>query len=717
MTNIQKIDRRTFLRLTSASTAGLILGVDATAKAYPLEKPASTTVFAPNVFIQIGTDNRITLWVHKAEMGQGVRTALPMLLADELEADWTRVDIQQAPFNEAYGYQGTGGSSSVRTAWLPLRQAGATAKAMLIAAGAQLWQVDPAECRAQKSSVSHPATGRMRTYGQLVMRAARLPVPPTVVLKANSDFTLIGKSLSSTDLPAICTGRAVYGLDIRLPGMRFAVIARSPTLAGKLLMYDPKLALDYPGVQAVVPVERGVAVIANSTWAAIQGREKLALQWDSGPHSQLTTSGIFDQFRRDAEGAGLVALERGDITRALAPPAKLIEATYQVAFVAHATMEPQNCTVQLAADHCRIWVPTQNPQLVHALAVAMTGLGPEAVEVNVTLLGGGFGRRLEIDYAREAIAIAQQVGGTIQLVWTRSDDFQQDYYRPGSLHHLQASLGDQQSITGWWHRVVAPSVIKQRWAELGTSHADWINQAGLDETVMLGASDISYAIEHIRVDYCMSNTPLPISWWRGTYDSLNAFANECFLDEIAWTMGLDPYQLRWQLLASYPRLRAVLELVAEKAHWNKPASRGLYRGLAFHVTYKVPVATVVEIAVPSPGIIQVVSVTSAVDCGLVVNPSRVRAQVEGAIWDGLTVGLKAKITVDDGKVQQHSFADYPLLRIKDSPQINVFMVASKEPPRGIGEPGVPPVAPALANAYFAATGHRIRQLPLLSTEK
>lgn len=695
------IDRRQLL------VAGALGGASLLIACRPRGGRGAGAALAPSAFVQVGSDERVTIWVAKSELGQGVRAALAALVAEELDADWSRVRVEQADFDPRYGEQETGGSSSVRTGWTPLREAGATARALLLAAAAARWDVAPATCRTERGFVVHPPSGRRASYGGLAGAAARLAPPAQVALKAPEDFVLIGRPLARVDAPDLVTGAAIYGIDVRRPGMRYASVERCPTLGGALERVEAAAARAVPGVRDVVTLGSGVAVVAESTWAALAGRRALKLTWRAGEPELRDSPAIRRRFQDGAERAGVLAEERG----APAPrgDGPRLEATYEVPFLAHATMEPLACTAEVRPDGCEIWAPTQKPRAVHEAAVRILGLAPDRVRVHVTLMGGGFGRRLESDFAVEAIELSRRLGAPVQVVWTREDDLAHDFYRPASLHRMSAGLGEAWE---WTHRVVAPSVILQRWAELGKELGSWVRRDGLDETAVLGAAGLPYDIPRVRIEYVAASTPVPIGWWRGTYDSLNAFANECFLDEIAAALGEDPYRLRRRLLHKAPRQRAVLDLAAEKAGWGAPLPPGRARGLALHTTFGVPVAHVVELSAAAGAGVRVHRVVSAVDCGPVVNPSGAAAQVEGAIADGLTAALKAAITIADGRVAERTFHDYPLLRLDEMPRVEVHFVPGAGPPLGIGEPGVPPVAPAVANAVFAATGRRVRRLPI-----
>ena len=659
---------------------------------------------APSAFVEITSDGVVSVWVTKSDMGQGVRTALPMILADELEADWSKVRVIQADAHPRYGEMGTGGSSSVASLWEPLRKAGAQARELLIAAAAERWGVAPSECRARSGVVEHPATGGRFSYGDLVNRAALLPVPEHPKLKDPSEFRLIGTDVPGVDTRDKVTGTARFGIDVVVPGMRYAVIARCPVFGGTMLGHDPARALAVPGVIAVLEVPSGAAVIATGTWAAMQGRNALECRWDEGPAAQLDSHKISRQLHGRAAMAGALARNDGDALGAIAAAAKSLEATYEAPLLAHATMEPMNCVADVRPDRCEIWAPHQAPDWARTEVAGALGLSPEQVTVHTTLLGGGFGRRFLPEELIEAAQVSRLTGTPVKLVFTREDDMQRDWYRPMSVHRMAGGVNDQGSVTGWLHRVVAPSISNQRWPGSVKN--------ALDLDAVDGAADLRYDIPNLRVEYGMVTTPVPVSWWRSVYASQTCFANECFLDELAAAAGRDPLAVRQELLAQSPRHLAVLNLAAQQADWGKvPAGRA--QGIAIHHFFSdAIVAEVAEVSIEA-GKVRVHKVTCAVDCGLAINPANVRYQIEGGVIYGLSAALYGEITVENGRVKQSNFHDYPVVRMPEAPVVEVHIVPSAESPKGVGEPGLPPIAPAVANAVSRLTGTRVRKLPIV----
>jgi isoquinoline 1-oxidoreductase subunit beta len=688
-----QLTRRELARYGLATFSGLILGCTLLER----QTTAEAKDLAPNAFVRIGSDGVVTILVAKSEMGQGVRTSLPLIVAEELEADWSTVKIEQAVAGNGYGDMGTGGSTSVKESFEPLRKAGATAREMLITAAAKQWSVDHATCRAVSGRVEHPASGRSLGYGELATAAAALPVPKNVPLKDPKDFRLLGKRTRRVDDPALVMGKSVYGLDVRVPGMLFAVITRLP--GGGAVQGFTRTALAVPGVRKIVKVPNGVAIVATSTWAAMKAQKVLPV------------SGAF-LFGTKELPTSSKELEKYFKTLAAKPdpdpkPARSLTADYSMPYLAHATMEPMNCVADVHKDRCEIWTGTQVPQDVQKEVAALLKLPPEAVTVHTTLMGGGFGRRLETDYVIEAVHVSKAVGAPVQVVWTREDDMQHGVFRPASLHRLQAGFDKNGQLISWAHRVVAPSVL-ERVAPKSVKN-------GLDPTAVEGATDLPYAFASVLVDYHRTDTLIPVGWWRGVYNVQGAFASECFLDEVAHAAKADPLVFRLSLLENSPRLRKVLSLAAEQAGWSQPLPKGRGRGIAcyYYSGCNTYVAQVAEVSVAADGTPTVHRVVCAVDCGLVVNPSGVEAQIEGAIAYGLSAILYGEITVEAGMVvRQDNFDTYPVVRMPEMPAIEVHIVPSAEPPGGMGEPGVPPLAPAIANAIFALTGKRVRRLPI-----
>jgi isoquinoline 1-oxidoreductase beta subunit len=721
-----RMDRRSFLKTGGAAAAGLCLPLHL-AGCGGEPPPPSTGAFAPNAWLRVETDGVVTVLVDRSEMGQGVLTALPMLVAEELDADWTEVRVEQAPANEVYynpafeGNQVTGGSTSVRTAWMPLREAGAKARAMLVQAAAGKWGVSPEACRTQAGSVIHPDGSARLGYGELAAAAATLPVPDRVALKDPADFKLIGTPVLRVDAPAMVRGEARYGMDVRMEGLLTAVVARCPVFGGKVAGFDASKALQVAGVRQVVQIDSGVAVVADGYWPAVRGREALEVRWDEGEAAQLDSEALRAQFRELARGDAAQARSEGNVETALAD-ARPVEAQYDLPFLAHATMEPQNCTADVRSDRCTVWAPTQfqtgDPMFagggVRRVAMAITGLPRDQVQVHTTHLGGGFGRRLETDYAAEAVQLSKACGAPVKVVWSREDDMQHDVYRPLSYHRMSGGLDQSGNVVAWRHRIVSPSIISRfipGWLPDLVVHRLAPMKGGVDEGSVEGARDHAYAISNILVEWVKADTPVPVGFWRSVGFSFNVFAVESFVDELAHAAGQDPFAFRRKLLADAPRQRAVLELAAEKARWESPLPGGRFRGIAVARSFQSYVAQVAEVSVQD-GAIRVHRVVCAADCGIVINPGTLRAQMEGGIVFGLGAALHGEITLQGGRVQQSNFDDYPVLRMSEAPVIEVHLLPSTEPPTGAGEPGVPPIAPAVANAVFAATGQRIRTLPL-----
>ena len=715
-----EINRRYFLRAGAAAGGGLLIGLYLPKAARAgrdagVPQPgmaALPATFAPNAFVRIGTDEIVTVIVNKSEMGQGVYTSLPMLLAEELEADWSKIKVESAPVDAAYnhpvfGMQITGGSTSTASEWERFRKAGATARVMLIDAAAQKWNVDAKGLLAEKGFVVNPVNGQRASFGSLADAAAKIEPPKDVPLKDPKDFKLIGKPTRRLDTPAKVNGTAQFGLDVKIPGMLTALIARSPVFGGKVASFNAESAKAVPGVRNVIQVPSGVAVIADGFWPAKLGRDKLEIKWDEGPGANVSTTGMREQYANLAKSPGMIARKVGDPVKALASAGRVITAEYEVPYLSHAMMEPLNCVVDLRSDQCEIWTGTQFQTGDRAAAAAVAGLKPEQVQIHTPLLGGGFGRRANpaSDFVVEAVQVAKAAQAPVKVVWTREDDMHGGYYRPMWYDRMSAGFDGSGNPIAWTHTIVGQSIME------GTPFAMMIKN-GIDEASVEGAADLLYGIPNLQVDLHTTRNSVPVLWWRSVGHSHNGFAVEAFFDEVAHAGGKDPVELRRSLLANQPRMRGVLDLVAEKANWGKPVPAGRGRGIATHFSFDSYVAQVAEVSVDKNGVVRVHRVVCAVDCGRVVNPDTVKAQMEGGIIFGLTAALKDEITLDRGRVQQRNFHDYPMLRINEAPEIEVYIVPSTENPTGVGEPGVPPVAPAVANAIFAATGKRVRKLPI-----
>jgi isoquinoline 1-oxidoreductase beta subunit len=713
------LSRRRFLSASAALGGGLLIGFTASrsiSAAGAAEKLASES-FAPNAFIRIDPKGQVTLIMPYVEMGQGTYTSIPMLIAEELEVDLKQVRLEHAPPNEKLygnpllgGIQATGNSNAVRASWQPLRQAGATARTMLVSAAAKRWNVDPASCRAQSGEVRHPPTRRRIKYGELAADAARMPVPESVALKQPADFKLIGTPAKRLDTPAKVNGSAVYGIDARPPGVKFATLAQSPVFGGRVKSVNDAKAKAVKGVRQIVRLDDAVAVVADHMGAAKKGLAALVIEWEDGPHAKLDTATIVDELEKAMLKSGPVAQNIGNVDTAMASAVTRVEATYQVPFLAHATMEPMNCTVHVRKDGCEVWVGNQVLPRVQATAAKTTGLPLDKVVVHNHLIGGGFGRRLEIDGVTRAVQIAMQVEGPVKVVWTREEDIQHDMYRPCFFDRLSAGLDAKGMPVAWNHRFAGSSIIA-RWAP-----PLFVN--GLDPDTTEGAIDLTYSLPNLHVEYLRVEPPgIPTAFWRSVGPSHNVFVTESFIDELAVAAKQDPVAYRRALLDKSPRAKAVLELAAEKAGWGKPLPERVGRGVSLQFVFATFLAQVAEVEVSKDGAVRVRRVVCAVDCGTVVNPDTVRAQIQSAIIFGITAALHGEITLKGGRVEQSNFHDYPMLRMNEAPAIEVYIAKSAEPPGGMGEAGTSAITPAVTNAIYAATGTRVRKLPVADQAK
>jgi len=715
------LSRRRLLSVSAAMGGGLLIGfttgpsIGAADSAQSVASPP----FAPNAFVRIGGDGQIVLTMPYVEMGQGTYTSIPMLIAEELEVDLKQVRVEHAPPNEKLygnpligGVQATGNSNAIRGAWQPLRQAGATARTMLVSAAAKRWNVDAASCRAEKGEVIHVASGRRLKYGALVADAAKLPLPApeSVTLKRVGDFKLIGTPAKRLDTPAKVNGTAVYGIDARPPGVKIATLAQSPVFGGRVKSVNDAAAKAVKGVRQIVRLDDAVAVVADHMGAAKKGLAALVIEWDDGPHAKLSTANIVNELEKATLTSGPVAQNIGDIDKAMASAVTKVDATYRVPFLAHATMEPMNCTVHVRKDSCEIWVGNQAIARAQATAAKTAGLPLDKVVVHNHLIGGGFGRRLEIDGVTRAVQIAMQVEGPVKVVWTREEDIQHDMYRPCFFDRMSAGLDDKGMPVAWKHRFAGSSIIA-RWLPPGFNN-------GLDPDTTEGAIDLTYALPNLRVEYVRVEPPgIPTAFWRSVGPSHNVFVTESFMDELAAAAKQDPVAYRRALLDKAPRAKAVLELAAEKAGWGQPLPERVGRGVSVQFVFATYLAQVAEVEVSRDGAVRVRRVVCAVDCGTVVNPDTVRAQIQSAIIFGVTAALHGEITLKGGRVEQSNFHDYRMLRMNETPAIEVYIVNSAEPPGGMGEAGTSAIAPAVTNAIFAATGTRVRKLPVADQAK
>ena len=713
------VSRRDFMTVLAAAGGGLLLGcrVDegrptASAAATAAAPGAIPPAFVPNAFIRIGTDGGITLIMPQAEMGQGTYTSMSMLLAEELEVAPDQVQLEHAPpddkryANPFFGEQMTGASSSVRAFDEPLRRAGATARTMLVAAAAASWNVDPASCRAQNGVVTHTPTGRTLTYGVLAAKAAALPVPDKITLKDPKDFTLIGTPAKRLDTPSKVNGTAQFGIDVRLPGMLIATVAASPVLGGKVAGVDEPKAKAVAGVRQIVRLDDVVAVVADHMWAAKQGLAALDIRWADGPNAKLTTADIVGGLAKASESAGVTARKDGDPVKALAGAPKKVQAVYESPFLAHVTMEPMNCTVHVRKDGCEVWTGSQVLSRVQAAAAEVTGFPLEKVVVHNHLLGGGFGRRLEVDYVTQAVRIAKQVDAPVKVVWTREEDVQHDVYRSYYYDRLAAGLGLRGMPVSWTHRIVGPAIIAR--------YLPPVFKDGIDIDAVDGAVQLLYDIPAIQVEHVRHEEPvLNTGFWRGVGVTHNNFVIESFIDELAAASRQDPVAFRRALLGKSPRATAVLDLAAKEAGWGKPLPRGHGRGVALlYSGWGTYLAQVADVEVTGSGDVRVHRIVCAVDCGRIVNPDIVTAQIQSGVVYGISGALWGEVTLKNGRVEQSNFHNYRVLRMNESPPIEVHLVRNSEAPGGIGEPGTAVTAPALGNAIYAATGKRLRKLPL-----
>ena len=705
------VSRREFVSVLTAAGGSLLLGYRV-GEGQRVASVASAPGFAPNAFIRIAPDGSITLFMPQAEMGQGTHTSMSMLLAEELEVTPEQVRLEHAPpddklyANPLFGEQITGASSSIRMFYEPLRRAGATARAMLIAAAAASWNVHAASCRAREGVVTHTPTGRTLSYGALAAKAATVPVPDKIALKDPKDFTLIGTPAKRPDTPSKVNGTAQYGIDVRLPGMLIATVAASPVLGGKVAGLDDEKAKAVPGVRQIVQLDDAVAVVADHMWAAKQGSAALEIRWEDGPNAKVSTADVVEGLAKASETAGVTARQDGDPASALAGAAKKVEAVYESPFLAHATMEPMNCTVHVRRDGCEVWTGSQVLSRARAAATKVTGLPLEKVVVHNHFLGGGFGRRLEVDYVTQAARIAKQVDAPVKVVWTREEDVQHDVYRPYYYDRFAAGLDAHGKPVAWSHRIVGPSIMARF---LPPGFKD-----GIDIDAVDGAVQLLYDIPAIQIEYVRHEEPvLNTGFWRGVGVTHNNFVVESFIDELAAVSKQDPVAFRRALLRKSPRALTVLELAAKEAGWGKPVPRGRGRGVALlFSSWGTYLAQVAEVEVTGSSDVRVRRIVCAVDCGQVVNPDIVKAQIESGVVYGISGALWGEVTLNNGRVEQSNFNNYRVLRMNETPPIDVRLIRNSEAPGGIGEPGTSVTAAALANAVYAATGKRLRKLPL-----
>ena len=701
-------NRRDFLKVTSSAGIGLIVGVVLPYKKRLIASEIAKDSFEPNVWIKIQSDNIINIVTAKSEMGQHIRTSIPMIIAEELEADWSHVKVVQAETHpDKYGSQSTGGSGSIRRSYMRLRKAGATAREMLIEAASVKWDVPAKECKAQMSKVIHSKSKRSLSFGDLASLAGTLNPPENPNLKNEKDFKIIGNSMPGLDTHARVNGTAKFGLDIRLPNMLYATVLKCETFGGSVKSFNSKKAKKINGVKDVFEVEGGIAVVATNTWSAIKGQRALEVEWNHGDFHSWDSKKIKKMMEKKSKGEAAIAKEDGNIKNLNNDLS--IESKYEVSFTSHATMEPMNCVAHVNKNSAELWVPTQSPQRIQSSTAEQLNIDIEKVKVHVTLMGGGFGRRLFSDFIPDAVEISKKIRKPVKLLWTREVDMKHDYYRPASIHKLKGTLSKSNELISWQHRITSPSISGQRSPER-------FKDGRLDRSAVNGANNLPYKIPNILVDYVMSNTSVPVGWWRSVYNSQNAFANEVFIDELAHRAGTDALEFRMNMLHDSPRHKEALRLAAEKAGWGKSLPKGQGMGLAVHESFGSWSAQVAQVTVSKNHEISIDKIVASVDCGTVINPDGVKAQMEGSIVYGLTSTLKGEITIEKGAVAQSNFHEFELLQMHEMPKVEIYIVPSLEPTGGAGEPGLPPVAPAVANAIFNATGKRIRKLPITSKD-
>jgi len=693
-----KLKRRSFIKSSTLAATGLIIGFT-----YDPQKSLAAKTKIKNelgLWIRISSDDTITLIVPSSEMGQGVNTSLPMIIAEELDANWEGIRTETAPANsdyknpEGFGAQNTGSSNSVKGFWVLLQETGAAAREMLISAAAQRWNVPLEECDTKLGYVIHKNTNKKLSYGKLAVAASKIDIPSSPTIKSKEKYSLVGKSIQRIDVPEKVTGAAKFGIDIRLPEMLFATVRQSPIFGGEILSLDKVAAKAIRGVKAVLPVPNGIAVVADNTWRAKKGMDALNPQFTGGETTKLSSQNIHNKLitALDEEGKAKIDTE------------KSLDLEYEVPFLAHSTLEPMNCTASVKGSSCEVWVPTQNQGMSMDVTKEITGLNDEQIKINTTLLGGGFGRRGETDFVTQAVTISKSLSKPVQVTWMREEDMQHDFYRPACISRFQIGLNKEGLPIQWENQLAGPSILKRFVAAMG-----WF---GFDPTSTVGANELPYTIPDFNFDYSLVETGVPVGFWRSVGSSYNAFFTECAIDEAAILANQDPYEYRLKLLKDQPRYLKVLEKVAKNANWGEPLPKNHGLGLAIHKSFGSIVSTVIEVSSNASGIIKLEKAWIVIDCGKVVNPDIVKAQMEGGFIFGLSAALGEEITLKDGRVEQSNFHDYSILRLKGSPKISVEIIESGSEIGGVGEPAVPLAAPALTNAIFSASGERIRSLPL-----
>jgi isoquinoline 1-oxidoreductase subunit beta len=729
--------RRQFLKIGVLAGAGLVVTANGLPLAKKDEAMASREVqgrngFVPNAWIRIDSDDTVTVMVNHSEMGQGITTALPMIVAEELEADWRKVRFKMAPVADVYkhpdyGIQWTVSSKSVESSWDLLREAGASVRQLFIMAAADTWQVPMGELRAENSRVIHEKAGKRFRYGELIQKASRMPVPESVSLKNPAQYNIIGKPLHRLDSPIKARGSAEFGVDVKLPNMLMATVVHPPVFGAQVHSLGDGPVKGMKGVRGVFPVETGVAIVADTFWQALKAKDALRVQWKDHDNGKIDSHRLFARWAEMGKKEGKPFFERGDVDEIFKVGGRILEGTYDLPYQAHATPEPMNCTADVRKDSCEIWVPTQNQKGAQEIAARLTGLDNAAVKVHTTYLGGGFGRRALVDYVGEAVEISRRMKTPVKVIWTREEDFQRDYYRPATHNVMKVVIDDRGRPLAWSHRIVGADVFGQALPKvISGMMPDFVPRfvkntaTSLAESLMprfisgkkaiKGAGPLPYAFDNMRVEFIHDDPGIPICWWRSVAPSSNCFAVECFMDEIAHAAGRDPFELRCDLLSHSPRLLRVLKLAAEKARWDAKPPENIHRGIACQDFQNTMMALVVEVSVNPRGKVRVHRVVCALDCGVVINPKIVKAQVQSAVVFGLTATLKSSITIKNGRAEQQNFDSFPILRMDETPEVITHLVSSTEPPTGIGETAVPVIGPAVANAVFSATGKRIRKL-------
>jgi len=701
------MNRRDFIKVVYTAGSGLVLGFYLPSTNKLSGKPLSSALFEPNAWIKVQPDNIIRIMVGKSEMGQGVLTSLPMIIAEEMDLDFSKVVVEKASANrKKYGWQMTGGSNSVSGGYKKLRQAGATAREMLVMAAAQEWGVSKSECKTKNGIVIHESTGKELSYGDLAEKARNIEVPKKPILKDKKDFSIIGQNVKRTDTLSKTNGTAQFGMDVQLDGMVYATVVHSPVFGGSLKSFNQASVRGISDIIKIFEIESGLAIVAKNTWAALKASKQIKIKWNQGEAAGLDDEKIRKVLINASKKKGSVVRKEGDVKKALKSSKNIIEALYESPLQAHATMEPMNCTAYVQMDKCQVWAGTQDPNGARKIASKITGLSKKKVEVNVTFLGGGFGRRAFNDYVNEAVEISKKMMKPVKMIWSREEDMQHDYYRPSSVHVMKGAFDQNDNLTTFKHRIVAPSILFTQVVKIPFPFKE-----KADIIAVEGAKHLPYKIPNMQVDYQMTKTPIPLGWWRSVYNSQNAFATECFMDELAEKSGKDPVQFRLGLLPKSSRDAGVIKMVAEKSGWNDFKNGTMYQGISCHKSFGTWVAQVARVSIENNKV-KVHEVFCAVDCGTVINPAIVKAQISSAIIFGLSATLKSKITMKNGRISQSNFDDFDVLRMNEAPKIHVYLAENDKAPKGVGEPGLPPIAPAVVNAVYAATGNRIRNLPI-----